>query len=264
MCNSLSQRTLRLAIGLLLAAGLFIAIRPAAAQESKPAELSELTVYHLKNAMAQDVAQTLSQITVGDPAKIAVDSRSNSLIVLASKDLHTKVSSIVQQLDVDSSNNRRVKFGPLTVRVIWLASGMGSAGTLPKDLGPVVDELKGLGIGDLELAGQMLINVGDTKQRFSVRSTPELKQPCGFQFEGSFAPRESGNPTMQIRIDCTAMPEGRTWANSPTNSLASLQTNIETPMGQYVVLGTTMTGKSHSVFVVQLRSQTAERGPGAK
>jgi hypothetical protein len=226
---------------------------PAVGQPSDPAEIRVVRLQHLA---ADEVAEIISRLIDRKGFRVATDARTNSLIISGSKDELATVTDVLAKLDVEESGERMVVvpvLPALRVRVFWLASDLGSVGEMPKDLSPVLKELESLGINKLELAGQMMVNVSQPNSSFSVHATPELKQSYQLKFQGRITSQEGKPLSMRASIDCSLQePTGKSDGSLATKSLANLETVIDAPLGQYIVLGTTLTGRSNSVFVLQL------------
>jgi hypothetical protein len=240
------------ALSVCVAIGMLSWAWPAICQQSDPAEIRVVRLQHLA---ADTVAEIISRLIDRKGFRVATEARTNSLIISGTKDELATVTDVLAKLDVEESGERMivVPVPALRVRVFWLASDLGSVGEMPKDLSPVLKELESLGIGKLELAGQMMVNVSQPNSSFSVHATPELKQSYQLKFQGRIRSQEGKPLSMQASIDCSLQePTGKPDGSVATKSLANLETVIDAPLGQYIVLGTTLTGRSNSVFVLQL------------
>jgi uncharacterized protein YjeT (DUF2065 family) len=208
----------------------------------------ELVVYPLRHTQADFTGQLVVEVFDGRPLRVATDPRTNSLIVSGPKELHDEVRALLENLDQAAATPdlAQDELPPMQVRVFWLASGL-KEGSIPEALEPVVQEMTELGIHELRMAGQMSINVGTvSKSQFTVSGTPELGgQEYLLELKGSLWRKEGGEIMMQSTIDCR-----RGWAEK--TPIANIQTTIETPLNQFIVLGTTTAGTSNSVFVLQL------------
>jgi hypothetical protein len=217
----------------------------ASAQE---APKGELRVYHLKYTQADTAGQLVIEVFDGQPLRVATDTRTNALIVSGPQELHKEVEALLQNLDQAAAKPdlAQDELPPMQVRLFWLATDLND-GSIPQALEPVVQEMTELGIHELRLAGQMSINVGTvSKSQFTVSGAPQLSgQEYLLELKGSLWRKESGEIMMQSTIDCR-----KGWAEK--TPIANIQTTIETPLNQFIVLGTTTAGSSNSVFVLQL------------
>lgn len=231
------------------------------AQESAP---STLKVFHLKNASADDAGQLVVQV-LGDSLRMAVDERTNSLIVQGGDESLQQMEQLLMELDsqpAKAAPPSATQLPPVQVRIFWLLSE-GANGAPPEGLKPVLEEMKELGIENLRLAGQMSVNVSGAGRPVLIRSRPMIGQEeCLLEFEGQVRTGNSGRPLMEARISCKAGDgEG-------TAEIAALDSTIDAPLNQFIVLGTTTAGGANSVFVMQLvpkdkqEPKTIERDPG--
>lgn len=245
MSHPSSIWTKRLVLPALLAiAGLIASVAPAAAQQ--PASDAQLTVYNLKFISAPEASNLLADVFPIEEIRIAIDTRTNSLVVKATPEQQRELEALLQSLDRDDANPSKPGLQPVQVRVFWLMSGSGGSAP-PNMLEPVIAELSELGINDLKLAGRMSINVGRSGRPFTVSSRPVVgDQNFVFSFEGVIADGPDGGPMMEARIKCQ-QPE-----LEGERPFASLDTNIDAPLNQFIVLGTTVAAGADSVFVVQL------------
>jgi hypothetical protein len=237
----------RLATGVCLALAALCGALPVHAQE---AERSELRVYHLKFVQAQEAGQTIAKVLQSDSdMRVAVDARTNRLIVSAPAGLQEQTEALVRELDQASEGAAEVSAAlpPVTVRVIWLGS-KGQGADVPPGLEPVVQELGALGITDLNLVGQMMINVGDASKTFSVECRPQLGEDSyQLQFEGIQSAAKDGRPMFNVIIEGRQVANGEVIAN-----IANISSTVEAPLNQFIVLGSTSADGWDSVFVLQL------------
>ncbi len=244
----------RLATGVCLVMTALCGAMPVHAQE---AERSELRVYHLKFVQAQEAGQTIAQVLKSDSdMRVAVDARTNRLIVSAPAGLQEQTEAILRELDQASEGAAEVSSAlpPVTVRVIWLGSKVQGA-DVPPGLEPVVQELGALGISDLSLVGQMMINVGDASKAFSVECRPQVGEAAyQLQFEGIQSTSAGGSPMIIAEIQGKQIAGNEAIAN-----IANISSTVEAPLNQFIVLGSTSADGWDSVFVMQLtpRSKAA-------
>lgn len=229
----------------LLVAAMALFCGVASAQEEPK---GELRVYHLRHTQADTAGQLVIEVFDGQPLRVATDARTNALIVSGPQELHKEVEALLQNLDQAAAKPdlAQDELPPMQVRVFWLATGSND-GKLPAVLEPVAKEMTELGIEDLTLAGQMSINVGTvSRSQFTISGAPEFSgQQYFLELEGSLWRKENGAIMMQSSINCARDLGEKV-------SIANIHTTIETPLNQFIVLGTTTAGTSNSVFVLQL------------
>ena len=91
------------------------------AQESAP---STLRVFHLKNASADDAGQLVVQV-LGDSLRMAVDERTNSLIVQGGDESLQQMEQLLMELDsqpAKAAPPSATQLPPVQVRIFWLLS----------------------------------------------------------------------------------------------------------------------------------------------
>ncbi len=231
-----------------IAAGLWLsAATSAVAQEATPQ--TTLKLYHLKYIDAQEAGSVVTQVLKSDDnMRIAVDARTNSLVVSGLAETLAQIEGLLQSLDQEHVDRATTKPGlpPVQVRIFWLVSSE-RANPLPERLQPVAAELESLGITDLRLAGQMAVNVGKANRPFSVSGRQLVdNHPYKLQFDGVLTMGERGVPNLEASI---AYGSAR---DEDDARMGSIDTAIEAPLNQFVVLGSTDVGLTNSVFVLQL------------
>jgi hypothetical protein len=210
---------------------------------------SELKVFHLQEVQANEASAIVQNIFDDGGIRVALDQRTNSLIVSGSADRLREIEALLQNIDQPAKNPAPAdgKLPPVQVRVFWLTTGTDGQ-SVPDSLYPVVEEMQELGIIDLKLGGQTAVNVGLAGKPFTVMSSPRLGQEkMNLQFQGQLGSGPNNLPVLQVELDLTA--------GAPRQSLARIQTSIEAPLNQYVVLGMTNASGLDSVFVIQLVPQ---------
>jgi hypothetical protein len=217
------------------------------AQEATP---QELKIFHLQFIEARNAGATISQVLEGNQnLRLAVDGRTNSLIVSAPAEQQRQIEALLSELDQRGANTTSDTnaLPPVTVRVIWLGSKVQGA-DVPPGLEPVVQELGALGITDLSLVGQMMINVGDTSKSFGVVCRPQLGDASyQLHFEGIQTDSKDGRPMLNVVIEGHQVANGEEIAN-----IADISATVEAPLNQFIVLGSTSADGWDSVFVLQL------------
>lgn len=217
----------------------------AMAQDAAPQE-RRVVVFPLRHAPADSMAQLIAKILGDNGARVAVDARTNSLVISGDAQQLNLLHELLESIDLETAERSAQKsaFTPTQVRVYWLMTGPGGA-PMPEALAPVVDEMKELGIEGLQLAGQMSINVGSAGRPFSISSRPMVgDNEYSLQFDGVLTESADGRPTMESSLNCETSHDAV--------SIANLETSIDAPLNQFIVLGTTAAHNADSVFVLQL------------
>lgn len=218
----------------------------------------ELQIFHLKHADPDEAAAVISSLFDSNDARIAVDRRTNSVLVQAQREMLARIEAIFQKLDTPADKNL-TRYDPGTtfrVRVVWLATI--DADGPPDDLKDVVALLSKVGVKGLRQVGQVIVNT-TPDGRFQVRCSPVLnKRPADLEISGEFDQQQE-TPTLKIELSASqaelppATADGPPRRRGPEKKpLVDLQTVIAAPLGHYVVLGVAPVEKMTSVFIVQV------------
>lgn len=162
---------------------------------------------------------------------------------------------LIQELDSGSAGpgaeSRRV-------RLVWLVS-IPTLSPAPPDLQDVLDELQAMGVRDLRLAAQHIVETtsGNT---FEIQSAPAAFDHCRLKIEGKLEQARTQPPRLEVAITASGAPKAdpdtpSAFPQAPRPAvpdLATLRTAIVAPPGHKVVLGVTPIGPHTSVFVIQL------------
>ncbi len=221
----------------------------------------EYKTFKLVNAQARDLAEVISTF-LGPDDKIAVDERTNSILVEAPQGTLLFIDAILTKLDETADRNLK-KYGPeatFRVRVVWLASGLSrdDAADPSADLKDVLDLLRLMGVKDLRQVGQVIVN-STPDGRFQIRCSPILNQRSSdLEISGEFDQQQE-TPTLKIELSASqvevppATTDGWDRRRGPERkTLVDLQTVIAAPLEHYVVLGVAPVEKMTSVFIVQV------------
>ena len=257
----MNLRTLRLASLLLLTFGLCSAhVSRGSAQAPTPPPQRTLKVFQLANAQARDLAVVLQGVLGDSP--LAVDERTNSIIVSGENERLNIAEALIERLDSVTNPaalpTARPDHPPVQVRVLWLVSGLkGDRAAPAKDLEPVVGALAKLGIEDLRVVANSLVNVSG--KEFALLGTPLLDAPTRFEVTGTLEwapPMHHPKLTLdlEVRVDRGASPGAKDAQLAP-HKLVSLSSTIDAPYGQFVVLGASPIDEMTSVFVLQVVQQ---------
>lgn len=232
----------------------------------QPAESQALTkILHPRKSQVTDLAKMVSQLPGGERLRVAIDRRTNSLILSGSKQELEVVEELIETLD--SLDGTHEPSAPdeverdWLVRLVWLIDGDDDAGrTLPDDLKtnlqPVLVELKKYGFTKLKLGSQVFVQV-TPNGRFDAQGNASLgEQPYRLTLEGELADAKQGSSTLQVSIAAQEIPAvpvvGRGGFAGPSGANASLTATVRTRPGHFVVLGVTPMKDWSSVFVLQV------------
>jgi len=217
----------------------------------KPDRVAQLRIYALKYAEPHEAELLLDSLLSreNEDLRVAVDERTNSVLVAAPPEQHTTAEALLKALDVPAAadHSQAAPETTLRVRVIWLADGFSSDDApAAKNLDEVVTELTKLGLEDIRQVGQVMVHTAPNG-RFQVGGCPKTDPfSADWRITGKLD-QQQGTPTLEIEISANVLPVD-------AGLSVQLQTDISAPLGHYVVLGVTPVGEYTSAFVVQVTS----------
>ena len=202
-------------------------------------------VFALQNSPAAESARVLSEILGGKPLRIAVDERTNSLIVMADEETSEVVEALLTRLDVSPPRTQQDLTGEtLQLRIVWLLDGndehakQRSANFVGVN---VIKALNELGFESPEVVCQQVatFTMGTNREgRFDFH-VPVLINSQRWQFQGQGQVQPIGNDRFNLRFDLGfSQVDPRTGRNRSGES-GQLGGSIHTPLGHYTVMGTT-------------------------
>jgi hypothetical protein len=180
---------------------------------------------------------------------MAVDDRTNSLIVVADKGTDDVVEALLMKLDqsVGSSAKKDQPDETLQLRIVWLLDGLTGEGKEPQEISmnpEVVEALHDLGFQDPRVVCQQVTTFtlnedGRGDLSFTV---PVLIKSQSWDFEGhgqiEAMPDERFNLKFDLGFKRIAASTGA-FGGAPVRQGAQLGGSIYTPLGHYTVMGTT-------------------------
>jgi len=131
------------------------------------------------------------------------------------------------------------------LRIVWLLSGLEGEGAqdVPSDLRDVIAELSALGIDDLSLASQSMIEIREERPfRIETLATLAENKPVVIGVEGHGTRTSAGEMELKLELGV-----------SGTLGEAEIASSIVAPVGHYTVLAVTPLSNRQSVFVIQVR-----------
>lgn len=211
-------------------------------QPMPPLENGQLKVYSLGAVPARAAAQTIESLFGSQVLRIAVDERSNSLIVYGKSDSLPAVDALLTRLDEAAPNAGREKSkqgaaaAPRSVllRVFWLADGQPEGvGQNPAEFLPksVLQAANKLGLEAPRLVSQTVNSLAIGREEAVNFSTNVpavlLNQPAGLNCDGR----------LKLVSDDRVQLEMHVIVNGPAAN-CELRGSLATPLGHYMVLGT--------------------------
>jgi hypothetical protein len=204
-------------------------------------------VFSLRNSRAADAARILSEILGGAVTRMAVDERTNSLLVFGDEDTMKIVEGLALKLDErsDQANIEIAQPGEtLQLRIVWLLDGVDD-GMDPTDqlVSPeVVDALHGLGFATPRVVCQQVTTLTLSHNRgrsgeFNY-AVPVLINSQPWHFEGHGQIESMAEERFNLRFDLKFQQridaDGKRMGQE-----GQLGGSIYTPLGHYTVMGTT-------------------------
>jgi hypothetical protein len=207
--------------------------------EEQPIEGAVAQIFPLRHAKAAEAAGTLESL-FGSQVRVAVDERSNNLVVSGKEKSLEAVRSLLQGLDepaVASNDGSAITASPartVLLRVFWLADGLpGEEGQDPGDFLPpaVIDATTRLGLNSPRLVSQTVnsLAIGDQPEVQFATQVPAvlLGQHATLQCAGSMRPISDDRTGLNMDIH----------VSGPAIN-CELKGSLATPLGHYMVLGT--------------------------
>jgi hypothetical protein len=208
-----------------------------------PLEEADIKVFSLRHVNAVQAAQTIDSLLGPGPVRVAVDERTNSLIVAGKSESLTVIEALLMRLDeqagqsdeasaVAAEAQRATRARSLLLRVFWLADGLAEdEGKDPAEFLPasVTKALERLGLNNPRIVTQTvnsLAHAVDTKTQFHSRVPVVLHStPVELKCSGQLESLSSEQVKLLVEI---ILP---TYQIEASGSLV-------TPLGHYTVLGT--------------------------
>jgi hypothetical protein len=220
----------------------------------------QTAIVQLDHVVPDEHLQKTLEVVFEGRGRFALDPQRRSVILSGDKETLEEAGKVLKHLDRPVPE--KPSAGPLRVRIVWLASGL-KRDDVPADLADVITELNQLGIDELRLAAQAIVNV-QLNATFQVEGSADIGLPCLLAVTGVVSEKDA-QPALEIDIKATRagapLPGAFGGANVQTMPICNLRTRITAPLGHAVVLGVTPTEGITSVFVVQvLRKESKPAG----
>lgn len=216
----------------------------------------QIKVFQLVHTEAAWIAQAVSEIIDTEGVKMAVDSRTNSILAAGPERTLEGVEALLMRLDQESPGRKSEE--AFRVRIVWFAEGSPGNDTakLDKDLQAVQAELSRIGIGPIRSVGQVMVNTTSGGE-FQIGCSAKLGDDLAdLKISGALDIMEQKTPLLRIEIN--AMAEHKAGDGVARGSaivrLVELSTEIAAPLGHCVVLGVTPVQEKTLAFAVQVQS----------
>lgn len=169
---------------------------------------------------------------------VIVDREHNRIVASGSQRGLDKLAQLIQTLD-----QRMRPAKPATLRVVWLMESAGVKGEqpMPADLRKVTAPLQKMGIDDLIVETQLMVNVGEDESDFRVSGRCNTAK---VSVSGRRIGADAGPAKLALTIEAEDFKRN--------TSLAEVEAVVSLGSGQFAVLGVSPVGQRDSVFVVQI------------
>ncbi|HEX4414782.1 MAG TPA: secretin N-terminal domain-containing protein [Lacipirellulaceae bacterium] len=204
-------------------------------------ENAAIGAFTLKYVRPEDVGEALHNITgLGGP-RIAVDERSNTLIVAGNPKQMDVAKHLVETLDQPGKLQQAEMPESVQVRIVWLSEGLSDRNMEPPKpsiVSPqVADALRELGMELPQVVCQQLISLTlkgpDHRAPFHFRIPTDIENTAWeFQGDGAIVPAANDRYALDFKLALTH-------SDPKSPQLSEVSGSILTPLGHYTVMGTT-------------------------
>ncbi len=205
-------------------------------------------IFGLRGDVAR-VEQILQMLGQHDGVKYFVDRAMNSLIASGTPDQLDELGKLVQAIDQIRAQESQLS-KPLKMRIVWLSTEPLPAGAVPQKLDEqlqkAVKSLERVGIRGLQQKTQLMVNVSEPGCEFTAVGM------VGERTSISVRGQRNSDGVKPARFDVSIDISGQQEDGRRQPQPAELRATVILSPSQIVVLGATPTGKSQSVFVVEL------------
>jgi len=221
----------------------------------------ETAIHSLKNIPVdntlESILRTALGLSTGEPQPCASNplalDRDRRLVVLrGDRELLDTAAKVLEQLDQPVPAEPKVEVAGVRVRIVWLLSGLKRAeiAAPPADLKEIVEDLKGLGIADLKLAAQTIVQTVPGAD-FKTSCTLTLDDPSNLNIVGSLGRSDSG-AAGKLRIGLSATRTVTVNNTMRNERIVDLDSSIICATSRPTVLSVTPTDTATSVVIVQV------------
>lgn len=197
-----------------------------------------IKVFSLVYLKPDEAGQVVRTIMGGEGLRIAIDERTNSLLIAGEDKQASIAEALLQKLDQPGADQKGKSAETLQLRLVWIVDGLPDSegkNVEPPYVSPqVLDGLVDLGFENPRVMCQQVcmltLNKGNRGGQFQFQ-LPVLVQGNPWQFEGQgfIASDQSDRYSMQFNLNL----------KQPKQEGCQLSGSINTPLAHYNVLGTT-------------------------
>jgi len=217
----------------------------------------EVRVFALSRPIDDAILKAV-QMVLGREGTVAPDQARNALVIKAPADQFPVVERVIAELESKpTAPGGGPLAGNLRLRVVWLVSGpeeqVAELREPPPDLAPVIEELERLGMGNVRLAGQMM--VGSAGDKFEITASPVVLGPTQLIINGRLLEPMAKGEIHRVQIELAVrrgMPAPVRRGQVPASEICNLSSTLTVPLHHSVVFGMAPVEALSSAFVLQL------------
>lgn len=217
-----------------------------------------LKIFQLKHLQPDANLMSMLATIADEQVRFAPDEDRKVVVATGTSRALAVVEAFLSRVDADDAQPATDQGArELQMRLVWLVGGLAddAAAIPPPDLEIVTRELEKMGITNLTMAAQLVVNCTEG-QEFSVSGTAKVNEPCTLKVAGLLGgERRAGLPDADLakeswlRLQISATAAG----GEQLQHFCQLQTTVKAPIGRGIVLGVTPVQSKPSVFVLQLQ-----------
>lgn len=255
--------------------------------DKQTVEREEVQLFPLANIEPDEDLLGVLMTVVDGRTRVSLDPQRHAVIAAGSPSSLNVIEALLLRLDQPSEvepGASGADNNTLQVRLVWLVADGEKETTAqaPSDLKNVVREMEKIGMTDLRMVAQVVVNA-TLDQTFVVEGSAKLEEPCHLSVSGTIGAAHriglaggaqtlrvtgggSGHSAMTTR---QGPARARALGKHPAvelqisaagdggeTRLCELETTIRAPLGQSVVLGVTPINSRPSIFVLQVTPNT--------
>ncbi len=219
-----------------------------------PEREDQIKVFQLIHAEAAPMAQAVSEILDTEEVRLAVDTRTNSLIAVGPESTLNVIEALLLRLD--EAQEPRKSEETFRVRIVWFAEGSpdDEPAKLDEDLQAVQAELSKIGVGPIRSVGQVMVNTAPGGE-FQIGCAAAMgDEPTDLRINGALDLEQRKKPLLTIEINAMLLQTmGDAADGGPRiQRRVELKTDTAATLGHFTVLGVTPTGERSLAFAVQV------------
>lgn len=211
-------------------------------------------VVRLKHLTDERFLSRALSLILGDSSDFVVHGASRMCIIRGDEESRARARRILAELD--QPPHMQAEPRPIRLRLIWLASDLTSeAPPPPADLNAVLGELEGIGVSDLRLVMQAVIEA-TRDESFRLSSPTVVDDECYVNTQGIVTHSPTGRARAEIGVHVSRSPAAQMprpqRSPPPQDTLYSFSSTVALPGDEPVILSVGPMEERISVFLIQL------------